>query len=95
MAPETLQVFSNEENLLEAPPTYTVKSDIWSFGVLLWEIFTWRQNKPYHDWPNNTDYLAKFIAGERLPIPKTTPQNLYVFEIYCFEIKKTLFIGKV
>ncbi len=37
---------------LEQPldPVFTTETDVWSFGILLWEIFSHRQ-EPYSDFP--------------------------------------------
>ncbi len=78
MAPETLQLFTNEENLPENQPIYGIKSDIWSFGVLLWEIFTFCKTHPYVKWDNETNFRKKLMDGERLTIPSKTPESVYL-----------------
>ena len=63
MAPE---VFSGDG-------TYTKSVDVFSFGVLLWEIVT--RETPYNDLPS-WSVPDKVIAGERLTIPSSCPIEL-------------------
>jgi serine/threonine protein kinase len=52
---------------------YSLKADIYSFGVCLWAMFTRR--KPY---PKKTDaqiVIAVAIEGKRLPIPQKMPKE--------------------
>lgn len=62
---------------LESLQTYrfTTKSDVWSFGVLLWELLT-RGAPPY---PHIDHFdLTQFLAqGRRLPQPEYCPDHLY------------------
>uniref|UniRef100_A0A4X1SNE7 Macrophage-stimulating protein receptor n=1 Tax=Sus scrofa TaxID=9823 RepID=A0A4X1SNE7_PIG len=62
---------------LESLRTYrfTTKSDVWSFGVLLWELLT-RGAPPY---PHIDPFdLTHFLAqGRRLPQPEYCPDSLY------------------
>lgn len=61
---------------LESLQTYkfTTKSDVWSFGVLLWELLT-RGAPPY---PHIDPFdLPQFLAqGRRLPQPEYCPDSL-------------------
>ncbi|XP_038596537.1 macrophage-stimulating protein receptor isoform X2 [Tachyglossus aculeatus] len=54
---------------------FTTKSDVWSFGVLLWELLT-RGASPYPDIDpfDIRHYLAR---GRRLPQPEYCPHSLY------------------
>ncbi|KAF0875081.1 RON protein, partial [Crocuta crocuta] len=69
---------------LESLQTYrfTTKSDVWSFGVLLWELLT-RGAPPYpHIDPFDlTHYLAQ---GRRLPQPEYCPDSLYAVMQHCW-----------
>jgi len=62
---------------------FTSKSDVWSYGVLVWELFT-RGSQPYSDvdpWEMR-DYLQ---SGYRLPRPKYFPDdNIYEFMASCW-----------
>ncbi|XP_073086700.1 macrophage-stimulating protein receptor isoform X1 [Manis javanica] len=69
---------------LESLQTYrfTTKSDVWSFGVLLWELLT-RGAPPY---PHIDPFdLAHFLAqGRRLPQPEYCPDALYAVMQRCW-----------
>lgn len=70
---------------LESLQTYrfTTKSDVWSFGVLLWELLT-RGAPPY---PHIDPFdLSHFLAqGRRLPQPEYCPDSLYHVMLRCWE----------
>ncbi|XP_072506797.1 macrophage-stimulating protein receptor isoform X2 [Notamacropus eugenii] len=70
---------------LESLQTYkfTTKSDVWSFGVLLWELLT-RGASPY---PNIDPFdIAHFLAqGRRLPQPEYCPDALYQVMLQCWD----------
>ncbi|XP_055349133.1 uncharacterized protein LOC129596008 isoform X2 [Paramacrobiotus metropolitanus] len=56
------------------------RSDVWSFGVLVWEIFTLGA-KPYDDIVNTQDLtcaaLLQYLqTGHRLPAPRLLPEAL-------------------
>lgn len=53
---------------------YSKKSDIWSFGVLLWEIM--ERKNPYMGMAN-TEVIEKVQKGYRLPKPDICNDRLY------------------
>lgn len=54
---------------------YSSASDVWSFGVLMWEIFS-NCDMPYGDW-NNQQVMEKVIKGTyRLPRPTFMPSSV-------------------
>ncbi|KAE9547356.1 hypothetical protein FO519_009431, partial [Halicephalobus sp. NKZ332] len=54
---------------------FTTKSDVWSFGVLLWEMFSQGQ-EPYLEL-TNLEILAQLEKGYRMSKPDKCPGSLY------------------
>ena len=62
------------------------KSDVWSFGILMWEIFYLGEAFPYADiagLPELRNYLEK---GQRLERPPLCPQSIYDLMLPCWEL---------
>ncbi|XP_041970650.1 tyrosine kinase receptor Cad96Ca [Aricia agestis] len=62
---------------------FSVKSDIWSFGVLLWEIVT-LGSTPYPGLSAG-DVMKKVRDGHRLEKPEHCRRELYNIMYYCWE----------
>uniref|UniRef100_A0AAY5KZU2 Tyrosine-protein kinase n=1 Tax=Esox lucius TaxID=8010 RepID=A0AAY5KZU2_ESOLU len=62
---------------------YTMDSDVWSFGVLLWETFS-RGLTPYSSMTNQQtrDEVEK---GYRMPPPNSCPPEVYAIMCRCWE----------
>ncbi|XP_070548225.1 tyrosine-protein kinase receptor Tie-1-like [Ptychodera flava] len=61
---------------------FTTKSDVWSFGILLWEIVT-MGNKPYPDmceW----EVTSSLQKGYRMPNPPHCDKDLYATMLSCW-----------
>jgi serine/threonine protein kinase len=60
-------------------------TDVWSFGVVLWEIFAYGLT-PYRGLSNRdiADHLSK---GERLNKPSDCPDDIYTLMLHCWNIK--------
>jgi len=58
---------------------FSIKSDVWSFGILLTELMTFGRI-PYHDM-DNQQVIRQIERGYRMPCPEGCPQDLY--EIMC------------
>ena len=54
---------------------FSTKSDVWSFGILLWETITYG-HIPYPDMTNE-EVLTSFKKGYLLPCPVNCPDYLY------------------
>ncbi|XP_072800678.1 protein-tyrosine kinase 6 isoform X4 [Vicugna pacos] len=61
---------------------YSIKSDVWSFGVLLHEIFS-RGQTPYPGMSNHEAFL-KVEAGYRMPCPSECPPTTYKLMLCCW-----------
>ncbi|CAK1546228.1 unnamed protein product [Leptosia nina] len=62
---------------------FSVKSDVWSFGVLLWEIVT-LGSTPYPGLSAG-DVMRKVREGHRLEKPEHCRRELYNIMYYCWE----------
>ena len=51
---------------------YTKESDIYSFGMIMWEYTTGK--KPFHDRPHNHLLISDILNGERPQITDDTPE---------------------
>lgn len=71
MAPESLK-----DNM------YTSASDVWSFGVVLWEMVTFSAS-PYPGLSNN-EVVKKVIHGLKMPRPENCPDNLFYIMDRCW-----------
>ncbi|XP_041445114.1 macrophage stimulating 1 receptor L homeolog isoform X3 [Xenopus laevis] len=61
---------------------FTTKSDVWSFGVLLWELMT-RGAPPYPD-VDAYDITRYLFRGRRLAQPEYCPNPLYSLMLSCW-----------
>ncbi|XP_019937957.2 platelet-derived growth factor receptor beta [Paralichthys olivaceus] len=75
MAPES--IFHN---------LYTTLSDVWSYGILLWEIFT-LGGTPYPDLPMNELFYSALKRGYRMTKPAHASDEVYDIMRKCWDEK--------
>ncbi|CAG5122889.1 unnamed protein product, partial [Candidula unifasciata] len=61
---------------------FTTASDVWMFGVCVWEILMYGV-KPFQNVRNN-DVIGKIEAGERLSLPAGCPPTVYELMSACW-----------
>ena len=61
---------------------FTTSSDVWMFGVCMWEIMMFGV-KPFQGVKNN-DVISKIEGGERLALPQDCPPGLYNLMCSCW-----------
>jgi len=61
---------------------YTSLCDVWSFGVLCWEIFS-KGGTPYQGM-TNTKAREMLDSGYRMPAPEGTPDEMYNLMLKCW-----------
>jgi len=62
---------------------YTSLCDVWSFGVLAWEIFS-KGGTPYQGM-TNTRARELIDSGYRMPAPEGTPDEVYQLMLRCWQ----------
>uniref|UniRef100_A0A674NUB8 non-specific protein-tyrosine kinase n=1 Tax=Takifugu rubripes TaxID=31033 RepID=A0A674NUB8_TAKRU len=61
---------------------FTTASDVWMFGVCVWEIFSTAQ-QPFF-WLDNCQVIDQLESGVRLPKPQLCPPTLYSLMSSCW-----------
>ncbi|XP_064636645.1 vascular endothelial growth factor receptor 1-like isoform X2 [Lineus longissimus] len=64
--------------------TFSTKSDVWSFGVLLWELFTLGAN-PYPGLELNETFIDKLRDGYRMDRPEFGPSDVNTLMRDCWQ----------
>ncbi|XP_006021229.1 tyrosine-protein kinase ITK/TSK [Alligator sinensis] len=65
---------------------YSTKSDVWSFGVLMWEVFS--EGKIPYENRSNAEVVEEINAGFRLYKPKLASKVIYELMNCCWRMSK-------
>lgn len=70
---------------------YTTKSDVWSFGVCLWEILNFAGIRPYQEM-TDSEMLSSLRnkSCPALPSPRNCHRDLYELMLECWNINEAL-----
>uniref|UniRef100_A0A8D3DJZ7 Mast/stem cell growth factor receptor Kit n=1 Tax=Scophthalmus maximus TaxID=52904 RepID=A0A8D3DJZ7_SCOMX len=63
---------------------YTFESDVWSYGILLWEIFS-LGNSPYPGMPVDAKFYKLIKEGYRMDAPEFAPNEMYQIMRSCWD----------
>ena len=58
------------------------ESDVWSYGVLLWEIYSFGL-QPYYGY-SNQEVIEMIRSRQLLPCPEDCPSRMYAFMVECW-----------
>ncbi|XP_058483909.1 macrophage colony-stimulating factor 1 receptor 2 isoform X2 [Solea solea] len=67
---------------------YTVQSDVWSYGVLLWEIFSLGKS-PYPNIAVDTNFYKMIKDGHHMSAPDFAPAEMYQLMTLCWSLEPT------
>lgn len=62
---------------------FTGMSDVWAYGVLLWEIFS-KGMQPYSEISNSSNLLSFLTNGNRLKKPNLCPEIVFLLMLSCW-----------
>ncbi|XP_048873959.1 mast/stem cell growth factor receptor kita isoform X1 [Brienomyrus brachyistius] len=63
---------------------YTFESDVWSYGILLWEIFS-LGSSPYPGMPVDSKFYKMIKEGYRMNEPEFAPRKMYEIMTSCWD----------
>ncbi|XP_078454879.1 ephrin type-A receptor 4-like [Lampetra fluviatilis] len=66
---------------------FTTASDVWSFGILMWEVMSYGE-RPYWNMTNQ-DVIQSIEEGYRLPSPMDCPPALHQLMLDCWQKERT------
>lgn len=71
---------------------FNTDTDIWSFGVVLWEIFSYGL-QPYYGF-SNQEVMEMVRKRQLLPCPEDCPPRYNIIEFHCYLLVHILYTNK-
>ena len=68
---------------------FSEKTDVWSFGVTVWELFTLANQQPYSEMTND-ELIRDAIKGYKRQIlskPNESPESVYQIMMHCWSVQ--------
>ena len=65
---------------------FSTQSDVWSFGIVLWEIFSLGKT-PYPGMVPNEVFYTRLVDGYRMEKPPFCPNSIYSIMLKCWDSK--------
>ena len=65
---------------------FSVTTDVWAFGITLWEIFTLAKEQPYHDM-GDQEVIDNALKGENRLLtnkPENCSDEIYEVMLHCW-----------
>ena len=69
-----------------ADSKFSTASDVWSFGILMWEMFNPLAKKPFDSY-SNMDLMRKIPQGLVPDIPEVAPSNIVRLMQECWRLE--------
>ena len=82
---DTFPIHSAAFEILQTGVAIKEKSDVWSFGILMWEIFYLGEASPYADITGLPELVEFLETRQRIEKPPLCPQKLYDLMMWCWE----------
>lgn len=82
----TVAVRWSAPEVLRDPNSYDPKSDVWSFGIVLFELSTNCLSIPYEDLRMNSEVQKAILSGRQVTFPSTVPANFISLAKICFAL---------
>lgn len=86
----TVEAIISRDRLPWVPPetiahkSWSMMTDVWSFGVLMWEVFSFGQ-EPYQD-KSELEITSLLLHEEKLSRPANCPENCYGLMLQCWSM---------